>query len=143
MNDYREEIARLRAERNEIKYREISEDILHHDRQRLEAEQAAQEAIARGDSDSARWAIENAEQAEQSIANLSAELDQLDADAGAQAGQLTEAKRAWIERRQDLAADPRVVQVAGAAHNYLTQLMGIPDDSREYFELMSAGACWM
>jgi hypothetical protein len=136
MTDYREEITRLKAERNETRYKEIAEDILYHDRQRLEAEQAAQDAVARGDTEGARYLIENAEQAEQSIARLSADLDQLDASAGGQqAGQLSEAKRAWIERRQDL-VNPQTIEAAGAWHNHLVGTLGYQDDSPEYFSAM-------
>jgi hypothetical protein len=50
---------------------------------------------------------------------------------------LSPAKQAWIARRQDLAANPLIVQGAAYFHDYITKQMGVPDDSPQYFELMS------
>jgi hypothetical protein len=140
--DYRDELLRIKAERTNVRYREVAEDILHHDRERLEAEQAAKDALARGDSDTARWYVENAEQAERSIASLSTELDQLDAS-GQRQGGLSEAKREFIEQHPEfqrrLVNDSAFAKAAGDAHQYLIS-RGYRDDSPEYLQMMKDAA---
>jgi hypothetical protein len=140
MAHFREDLAALKAEQAEIRYRQVGEDFCAIDRARMECEREANDALDRGDHDGARWMVQQASEYEQSAANLARELDQLQAQGvgvGNQPQGLSPAKQAWIARRQDLAAKPTAADHATRWHWHLTQNMGVPEDSENYFELMS------
>src|SRR5262249_30083558 len=50
--------------------------------------------------------------------------------------QLSEAKQDFIQRHWDIPHTKQMVDLANGAHQYITQAMGVPDDSEQYFELM-------
>jgi hypothetical protein len=91
----------------------------------------AREYLKQGDT-------ENAQLTMQRIMELEQQLQERYLQLGPQEeNPLSPAKQAWIAQRQDLAANPVIVQGAAYFHDYITKTMGVPDDSPQYFELMS------
>jgi hypothetical protein len=96
-----------------------------------ETRETALDYLKNNDLESARFSDENAIALEN---ELNTKLIELQNAGGIPASQ-SEAKREWLARRPDL-INQQTIQAAGAAHHYITQAMGVRDDSREYYELM-------
>jgi hypothetical protein len=91
----------------------------------------ARELLRNGQTEAAQGVMEN-------IMSLEADLQSryLQLEPREQQQQMSQAKQAWIARRQDLASNPVIAQGAALYHDYIVNKMGVPDDSPQYFELM-------
>ncbi len=120
MTAYRETISQLRREAAERQANELAAEIEARDQERREYEQAAINAVSQGDRDGARWHAEQMGIIEDDIVALGGKLEQV---AATLPQELSPEKQDWIAQRSDLADDPRYVELAGHAHNYITQTM--------------------
>jgi hypothetical protein len=127
---YRDDLAAIRQERAAREAEIVQAEFNEVADQKEQAERQAREALRQGDRETAEAWVAEADFCESEIAKITQRMERLPQPA------LSEAKQAWIDQRQDLAANPKLVELAGHAHNYITQRIGAADDSPEYFELM-------
>jgi hypothetical protein len=128
--NYREQIARLAQEAHA---REVAAAETEANQLNVEANELWEQAKQADDSGDGDYAIELARLANQKNQELQSKLAQLP-----QPQQYSERKVKWAQRRPDLVNHPQFAQYADFYHNYVTQNMGVPDDSDNYEELMTA-----
>jgi len=127
---YREQIARLAQRAQESALADQYNEALQLDREMQENWAAAVEYDREGDDENANFYAKEANA-------KAAELQQALAKMPQQPQQLSETKLKWLRQRQDLVAHPHFEPLANFYHQWVTQNMGVQEDSPAYVELMS------
>jgi hypothetical protein len=129
------ELAALRERTLEHKRSMLESEAQELTEQIVEGQSLAKEYLQRGDLESARIEDENVMALESDLQSRLLDLH----TAGGGPPVTSAAKQQWMARRQDIVG-PQNANALGAVHQHITQTMQVPDDSREYFELMSHAA---
>ena len=95
-----------------------------------EAAQSIDDATARGDIEGASYAYEVGAEILARAEQAKAKLEALKPRG------LSPAKQKWLADRWDLPQSQQMTQLATQGHAYVTQRMGLADDSPEYFQAM-------
>jgi hypothetical protein len=128
---YQETVARLRAESYERNQNNLRYEANRLASEIAELEQQAVDADGRGESDTVDYYMADVQAKSQELGNVLAQLPQPQQ-------QYSQRKLEWAQRRPEIVNSPGFGQTADAWHQYLTQVVGVQDDSDQYADMMTA-----
>src|SRR5262245_23685853 len=123
-DSYYQQIAAMRQERHQRETTQRLNDIVN---EHSELTAARDDALRDGDQENADFYDAECEKLEREFSRLNPPQPQ----------QLSDAKLKWLAERWDLPRHPKIQELAAGAHAYVTQDLGIPDDSSAYFDAMA------